>query len=220
MAEELLKIERTYSNPPRQNEQNAVRGLRGGVAVLVVASFENFLKISIEEHLSKLTIYPLIPFSNLPDPMKVSSTYKTLELAMKGNPFEESTKLDRLTEIEAACKKVIVGIIDPTAFTFTGGNPIAKNIKSMLKDIDIKDIFNRIEPKFTLKWRRPISHTFLIDKLNEIVSRRHIVAHTASALSITRNQLKESIRFLKILAELIDNELKNKINQILSLRTP
>ena len=221
MAQELLTIERNYRNPPRLHEQNAVRGLRGAVAVLVVAAFENLLKSSIEEYLSKLTMHPHIPFSNLPDRMKVCSTFKTLEFAMKSNSFKGSTKkIDRLTEVEAACRKVVSGILNPVAFTFTGGNPTATNVNSMLKDLHISDIFEYIKPKFTKKWGKPIAHTFLPDKLNEIVSRRHVVAHTASGLNITRNQLKESIRFLRILGQLIDHEIKNKTTQILSSNIP
>jgi hypothetical protein len=65
--------------------------------------------------------------------------------------------------------------------------------------------------RFEVKWRKPVAHTFIADKLDEIVNRRHVVAHTAYALAITRGQLKESIRFLKVLAELLDAAIKRQI---------
>jgi hypothetical protein len=215
IAEELLKIENQYHNPPKRDEQKPVRGLRGAVAILVVASFEQFLKSCIEEQLAKLTIHPPIPIDKLPDNMKVCHTYKTLEVAMKGPAFQEALpRKDRLVDIETACRKVMSKVVNPAAFTATGGNPGAKTVKSMLKDLGVDNIIDLIEAKFVRRWTKPVAHTFISDKWDEIVNRRHIVAHTANALSITRNQLKESIKFAKIFAELIDNEIRNKINEI------
>jgi len=218
-----MKIEKNnYKNPPRLAEQKPVQGLRGAVAILVVACFENYLKDSIEEYLSQLTIHPLILITHLPDRMKKCNIYKTLERAMKGPLFEDPPpKVNRLNDIEIACKKVALGLINPSAFNFTGGNPNANCVKLMMKEMDIDDIFGRIKNRFEIKWKKPVAVIFIADKLNEIVNRRHIVAHTANALNITRAQLNESIRFFKILTELIDNEMKRKINQILhNARTP
>ena len=129
MAEELLKIERNYNNPPRLSEQKPVRGLRGAVAVLIVASFEQFLKQSIEEHLSKLTIHPAVHFSVLPDRMIVCHVYNTLDRAMKGPLFEEPPpRRARINDIDLACRKIVSGIVNPEAFIVTGGNPIAAKL--------------------------------------------------------------------------------------------
>ncbi len=217
MAEELLKIEKNnYNNPPRVTELKPVCGLRGGVAVLVVAAFENFLKDCIEEYLSKLTTHPPVLSAFLPDKMRICNTYNTLERAMKGPLFgDRPVKKDRLIDIEMACKKIFSGIINPAAFNETGGNPNVNCVKLMMKDMDIDDIFGRIKNKFEIKWKKPVAHTFIEDKLNEIVNRRHLVAHTANALNITRGQLNESIKCLKILAEIIEIEVKNKTTQLL-----
>jgi hypothetical protein len=222
MAEELLNIERNYNNPPRLSEQKTVRGLRGAVAVLIVASFEQFLKGMIEEQLSKLVAHPPITIDSIPDEMRVCHVFKTLDLAMKGPPFQDPPpKKDRIPDIRAASTKILSGIINPTAFTATGGNPSSKTIKLMFKELAMSNIFGVIETRFVQKWRKPIAHTFIVDKWDEIVNRRHIVAHTANALNITRNQLRESIRFSKILAELLDRELNGKVEQIIrGVRTP
>lgn len=217
IAEELLDVDKkNYHNPPRLNQQKAVQGLRGGAAVLMVAAFEYFLRQSVEESLSDLTIQPVkIAFEKLPEKMRINSVFNTLEQALKGPAFEEPTlRIDRLVHIERACKLVLSGTINPLAFTNTGSNPNSKSIKLMFSDLGVKDIFGLIKPKFERKWGKPVAQTFISDKLDEIVNRRHIVAHTANALSISRSDLKESIRFLKILAALLDGEISIHIREI------
>lgn len=212
IAQELQKIESSYSNPPKAHEQKAVQGLRGGVAVLVVASFERFLKECIEEYLTTLTTHPGVDINNLPDPVRVNSTFNTLERAMKGPPFQQPPpKKDRLPDVEAACRRVISNIINPEAFSSVGSNPSSKKVGEMMSSLAIQDVFTLLQNKFERKWRKPVAHTFIRDKLDEIVNRRHRVAHTAQALEITRGQLKESVRFLKILAELLDDEVRRHV---------
>jgi RiboL-PSP-HEPN len=212
IAEELRKIEQSYANPPRRNELKAVRGLRGAVAVLVVASFEQFLKDAIEEHLTKLVTPPTVALNTLPDAAKVCSIFNTLERSMKGPPFQKPPpKKDRLADIDAACRRVLSNVINPGAFSATGGNPNSERVKELLKQLDLTDVFGSIKVRFETKWRKPVAHSFIADKLDEIVNRRHVVAHTAYALAITRGQLKESIRFLKILAELLDTTIQRQI---------
>ncbi len=215
IAEELLRIEKGYSNPPKPHEQKAVQGLRGSVAILVVASFERFLKDAIEEHLTALTIHPSVDLTRLPNSMRVCSTFNTLDRAMKGPPFQQAPpKKDRLPDVETACRKVMSNVINPAAFSSTGGNPNSKTVRELMKNLDLSNVFTLIQIKFVRKWRSPVAHTFIEDKLNEIVSRRHVVAHTATVLGIGRSQLKESIRFLRILAGLLDDEMRKKVDAL------
>ena len=119
-----------------------------------------------------------------------------------------------LVHIDAACRRVASDIINPTAFTVTGGNPSSDLVKGLMKDLDIPDFFRSVHSKFIKRWRKSEAYTFISDKLDEIVNRRHVVAHTATALNIARNQLNESVRFLKILASVIDSELTVRIAEI------
>ena len=215
VASELQRIERTnYRNPPRNHEELAVQGLRGGMAVLVVAGFERFLKNAIEEYLSELCNPPHpIDFRRLPDALRIHNTFATLEMALRGGAFgQPPPKLARLAVIERASQIVVADQVNPDAFTITGGNPSSKTVAAMLKTLGVDDFYNNIRNKFTRKWRQPIANTFIQDKLDEIVNRRHVVAHTADALNISRGQLRESCRFLRILAEIIDNELRVATN--------
>ncbi len=221
MAEELLKIESSYSNPPRVHEVKAVRGLRAAGAVLVVAAFENFLREDMEEHLSELSnLHLKLQFHKLPDKIRVSSVFNSLDRAMRGPAYQEAPpKVDRIADIEKVCKKIIAETIDPRVFSDTGGNPNPKNIKAMFSNIALDNIFVRVRPKFDRKWPKPEAHTFVEDKLSEIVNRRHVVAHTADALKITRSSLKESIKFLTVLAFVLDTELRDHVKMLIKICT-
>jgi hypothetical protein len=216
IAQELLKIDKTYySDPPKTHEQKPVQGLRGAASVFVVAAFERYLRNAIEEYLSKLTTIPSTMYHLLPDDIRINSAFRTLDYAMKGSPNKPSkTKKERLPDIKGACQKVLDDVVNPTAFNNTGGNPSSVTLKNLLKDIDVNDIYGTIRSGFISKWGDPIAQTFIPDKLDEIVQRRHYVAHTANALNISRSQLKESIRFIQILSELIDRILKKKIQEL------
>jgi len=216
LAEELMKLERNYSNPPKQNEMLAVLGLRGGASVLMVAGFEYFIRQTIEYHLSEVS--PLkISFEHLPDKMKIQNTFMSLEYAMKGKPFQPSkNKIDRLNDIDITCRRILSGTVDPEVFSNTGGNPSSKTVREMFKNLGMNDIFTSIKSNFCSKWGKPIASTYIEDKLDEIVNRRHIVAHTADALNIGRSDLRESLKFLRILAELIDKEIHKFVLAIIN----
>jgi hypothetical protein len=221
MAEELLRIEKDlYPNPLRQGAQKAIQGLRGGAVVLTVAAFENFLRTAFEEYLSLLSknshLGSNIAFEKLPEKMRVSCVYFTLEQAMKGPPFQEAPpKVQRLTDIHKACRMLISEILDPRVFSNTGSNPNSKTVTLMFSNLGIQKVFDLIKIRFEQQWNKPIADGSIADTLDEIVRRRHVVAHTADALNITRAELKESIRFLKIVAKLLDAELKKCVDDIL-----
>ena len=218
IAEELLRIEReNYSDPPKEDEQQAVEGLRGGAAVLMVAGFESFLRQSIEEHLTKLTEDTAsVPFDNLPSKMQIHSVFTTLEYATKGFPYEESRrKIDRLPDIEEACKIVLSKSLNPRAFSHTRSNPNSNTVKEIFKTLEVSDVFGRIRTSFEKSWGQTEADTFLADKLDEIVNRRHVVAHTANALNITRVDLDQAVRFLRNLTVELDRHIEDHINSIL-----
>src|SRR5262249_32265211 len=113
IAKELVELEKAYSNPPKKADEAKVAGLRGGAAVIMVASFEAFLKATIVEHLSELTVHsPPVPFASLPEKMRVNSVFYCLEAALKGPRFRKTNKVDRLPGIKTACSKIMADIID------------------------------------------------------------------------------------------------------------
>jgi len=193
-----------------------VQGLRGGVSVLVVASFERYLRDAIDENLTVLSNDATLRLlSKMPDKVRVKSIFTTIERALTGPQFVKAKrKIERIPDINRACAQVLTDKINPEAFNDTGSNPSSSTVKGLMKDMDIPDFFPKIKAIFERKWRTPVASTFIPDKLDEIVNRRHRVAHAADALNITRNQLRESVRFLKILSEIIDKELKTKMRQL------
>jgi hypothetical protein len=216
LAEALLDLEKQYSDPPDIGDQQTVEGLRGGAVVLMVAAFENFLKTAIVEHLTKLTTPTKVPFSKLPEQMLAKVVFSTLEHAMKGPPSRD--RFLRVPDIEQACRDVISQTINPLHFNNTRSNPDPDTVKTIFAEIGKKDVFKHIRSDFEREWSnpvlKPVHPTFIDDKLDEIVNRRHVVAHTASALNITRSDLEESISFLKVLARVLDLHLEKHVEGI------
>lgn len=218
LSQELMNLEKDqFHNPPRQKENIAVMGLRGGAAVLMVASFEFFVRQLFSEYMSNLnTTPPTIDFKKLPDKLRVKNVYQSLERAMVGPLFEEKPdKKDRIDNIMIACGMLIANQINPDAFSETGSNPNSSTVKEKFKDIGITDIFKEIKHSFEKKFGQPVADIFIASKLDEIVRNRHVVAHTADALNLTRKQLNESIKFLLILADLFDKKIREHVKLLL-----
>ena len=217
LATALKRLERDrYPKNPKLAVQPFVKGLRGGAAVLMVAAFEFFLRRLFEESISKLNTIPVsIDFHKLPDQLKVTTVFNGLNKALKGPLYDEKPpKVDRINDIMAACKLLINDQIDPITFSETGSNPNGNRVKEKFKEVGLNDIFKKIKPSFEVKWKSPVAHDFIKSKLDEIVRTRHVVAHTADTLNISRKSQNESFRFLKILAELLEKELQKHIKDI------
>ena len=209
----LLDLERNnFQDPPPTAEQPAVEGLRGGAAVLMVASFELFLRSDMGERLAPLVSGPARkPLSAMSERIRISSTFNSLEIAIKAPPRERKDRLLRLANI---CRTISSDSICPTAFAEFRGSPDSERLKEVFGDLGVTDLFQKIRPRFDSQWGKPESTNFLSEKLDEIVNRRHVVAHTASALNITRGALAESMRFLDVIAEALDAELEIQVNSI------
>jgi hypothetical protein len=219
MAEELMKLEiKNYKNPPRYSEQKAVEGLRGGAIVLMVAAWESFVKQLIEEELAPFATHPpRVRLCDLPKEMQIHSVFHSLEIATKGPRFKKigENKFDRLPDVDRAVKNIVLGMIDPIAFSDIGSNPKPEVVKNMFSNIGIHNIFALIKVDFEKEWRHPASEQFIVTKLEGILNRRHAVAHKADTLNISRKDLKDEIRFMKVLATVVDKKVKFKIKEII-----
>ncbi len=218
LASSLKRLERDkYPPMPKANQQPFVKGLRGGAAVLMVAAFEYFIKKLFEENISKLnSIPPLIDLSKLPDEMQVKAVYHGLKRAMDGPQFvSRPPKVQRINDIIGASKLIINDHIDPGTFSETGSNPNSSKVKEKFKEVGIPDIFRLIKTDFETKWGQVVINDFIHAKLDEIVRTRHVVAHTTDTLNISRKSQNESLKFLKILAELLEKKLERQIKQLL-----
>ncbi len=217
MPLELMRQERQHiPDPPPPSQQNIVRGLRGGAAVLMVAAFEAFLDDMAVERIGEVQTYtPPIVFNKLPIALQEQNVFETLERALKGPKYQPAgTRASRIPAIRTASTWVSTDQLNPIAFGDTSGNPGKKAVPDLFKCFGFTDLFNTIRPRFENKWKAPVMPDFLGDKLDEIVQRRHRVAHRADALTISRTDLRESERFLRILAEVLDIELGYHIRAI------
>ncbi|KJS04688.1 MAG: hypothetical protein VR77_10705 [Flavobacteriales bacterium BRH_c54] len=217
LAISLRKIETDKYARNRQVDQPFKMGLRGGSAVLMVASFELYLRRLFEENIARLnTSPPSIDLIKLPENLKIKIVFDGLNTPMKAPKYGPTTqKVDRIDSVLTACKHLIGEHINPSTFSETNSNPNSDTVKTKFKEVGIANIFVVIKTDFETKWGSVVAATFIEDKLNEIVNVRHVVAHTADTLNITKASQKEAIKFLKILSELLDKELDKHIKHLL-----
>lgn len=209
-AKALISIDtREFHDPPKPSERETVRGLRGGAAVLMVAGFEAYLDDVLQEFIEHTRIYtPQVAFDLLPDNLRVQNVFGALETALYGMPHTPAgTKASRLPNIHSISNLIANRQLYPDAFGGTAGNPGKEAIKEVLKSVGLSDVFRLMKPRFEKKWGSPVHDTFMGEKLDEIVRRRHLVAHRADALSISRQDLREGVRFLRAISETIDIQL-------------
>ena len=210
-AGHLLSLERaTYKDPPPLDARHAVDGLRSGASILMVAAFEAYLRDRLAEFVSDIGAagYP-IDFAKLPTEIQVANTFNALQSALRGTRHGPAPpKPDRLPGIKLASWHVHSNLLVPGAFGDTRSNPGKENLKAIFKEAAIPDVFTQVQPRFTKRWKQPVAHTFIADTLEGVVNRRHLAAHGGVGLSFSRKDLRDSLRFLTILAEVFDIELR------------
>lgn len=214
----LISMEGRYSDPPNSRSVFAVRGLRGGATVFLVGAFEQYMRSVFEEEFTSLRTRG-IGLHQLPLSLREAAIFDGLGAALKGmHPKPGARRSERIPDILRVCGLLAAGHLDPKALGEPGGNPNAAKVTEVFKKVGLADIFGRTRPAFDGKWGRPEAETFTRDKLDEIVNWRHIVAHTADALRISRGQLREWPTFMGIFAEVLDAELGIYVRGLPALR--
>ncbi|MDQ6750399.1 MAG: HEPN domain-containing protein [Actinomycetota bacterium] len=221
-AERLSRIEKRYKDPPHSETAPTVEALRGGFCVLVVGSFERFLSEAFTEHLASLVgTHPPLSYPDLPDKLRLTSVFESLQFAMTGPRHgRPKGRGARFPEVVAAARRVVAENIDPAALGQTKGNPDSETVTSMFGGLGIKTPFDQVRQAFDARWNKPEAATFLSDKLDEIVNARHVVAHTASALMISRVDLADWPAFLRTLAAVLDERLDLYVSNVLVRKSP
>ena len=216
LAIELIRLD-NYNEPLLLKDRNLVLGLRGGAAILLVASFESFLNSLPQTHMDNLiNDYLTIDFSKLHQKMQIANVFNSLVRVMKIKFGAATKKIDRIIDIKSACRIILKDQINSDAFTLGGKNPRDYAISHCFNIIEKRRIFKKITIEFQKKWGIKVPTQFIKDKLNEIVDRRNLVAHKSIASRIIKKDLIESIKFLKIMAKLLDYVYKNQIHKIYS----
>jgi hypothetical protein len=223
VAERLAQIESRYRDPPHAGTAPTVEALRGGFCVLIVGGFERFLSEAFDEHLGLLVgTPPPVAFQDLPEKLRLSSVFESLDFAMTGprRGAQKKGRAARFPDVASAARRIVLENIDPTALSQTKGNPNGATVRAMFSALGTGDPFTETRPAFNASWPKPESSTFVSDKLEEIVNARHVVAHTASALTITRSDLADWPAFLRVLATVLDQRVDRYVTNVLALVSP
>ena len=88
-------------------------------------------------------------------------------------------------------------------------------VRELLKPLGVDDVFGDRHVQFVAKWGTPVPQTFMTDKLDEIVDRRHGIAHTGRAEGVARSALAETTRFLGTLGELVEETVSTVMTDLL-----
>ncbi|SEM14698.1 HEPN domain-containing protein [Streptacidiphilus jiangxiensis] len=210
----LISLESVYLDPPEDREIATVSALRGACTVLTVAAFEKFLRDLFEEELDRIRAAG-VPAALLPQKLRVEASFASMELAIKGDYSSKGMEREqRLEGVIAAAKLLSKGSFEPRALAATNSNPDAACVKRMFKTVGISEVFKKASPEFTKLWGRPEIEGFEEQKLDALVNSRHQVAHTASALHISRPELTYNVRFIEVLAKTLFDILNGYVTDI------
>jgi hypothetical protein len=216
IAETLMKKELHFSDPPIPRHLKEMQGLRGGATVLMVAAFENYLKEVIEERMDDLVHHRKFNPKKLPDELVFHNYNQMLIQSRDASSLGNLSFADKIAIFHQVAQGIINGIINSQFFSeLAKSNPNSKKVRKLFKSLGIQDIFLIIKPQFDIRWGIATSNTFIPDTLDSILDRRHKVAHTAKVMNVSRLDLQDSARFLRILADLCDEELYRHIRSIL-----
>lgn len=218
IAESLLRKEKRFNDPPHPRSKKIVYGLRGGASILMVAAFENYLQNAVNEYLDETTHQPLkFDSQSLPPELTLRNSREIIKGITKQIDKSNDNASTRVQLLDNALNTVLSRKLNPGYFAqICWGNPSPDKVKELFKSLGIGNVFDQIKPKFEKKWGKSITNTFIPDTLESTVKRRHLVAHEVSIGGITRHDLEESLRFIKILTVVCDSELNQLIKNILT----
>lgn len=207
-ARHLRRIEvATYRDPPPLKDQPALEALRGGATVLMVASFERYLKEALEEFVDLIAREALVTkHAKLSDAFVEYNDFNFFNWLIRESRFprkEKARELKRVAQLVAADQFV------PEAFSRTRANPGPVTVGDLFRDFGVKDPMRSIESNFPRHYTKPFPAGFVEQTLGSIVSKRNEVAHGGFALSLSRSDLREWVEFLSALGRAADNTLRD-----------
>jgi hypothetical protein len=208
LPQALLDLEATFSDPPPPDKRQLAEALRYGAIVLMVACFENYFKVVVEEQIDRLNADSHLLLEKLPEAMRL----RNLE-----GLFEAAKKLKKASREQAylqGVEKIHKNKLDAEAFSILAqSNPNSDKIADLCRALGINSIFEKLVTHF--RDQDIMTGALLAEKLDEIINKRHTVAHTGKALNLSREDLKKHLGFLKKFAEAYDQCLDKHIQDIL-----
>ncbi|MDV6374524.1 MAE_28990/MAE_18760 family HEPN-like nuclease [Deinococcus arenicola] len=214
----LISLESAYIDPPAPSDNDKVIALRGASLVLMVATFEDFLKQRMKEAIKYIDSYTsdhrYYEFDNLPDRLIINHFYLTVQYASTGSGYDGKKKAERIKDIKSAAIDIAANRLDAEAFAVTRGNPNPETLKELLKNIGISEVFDTLAPIYEIISNSKIAQTFIHDKLESLIKLRNKVAHTGKTTGIARKDVNDFRDFIYFLSLAIDEVLKNHCESV------
>lgn len=191
-------------------------GLVGAATVFIVGGFERFIKEAVREDIETYVNTPdSVVFDKLPDVVRKTSVVEGARLAATAPPYvfadEYGSRYDFVLDVsESACS----GVVRYEPFVLTGLSPGSDYVKAVFKRLGVTGVFPNAKAQFEAKWGSPVVDGFINAKLTEIVLNRHRAAHGLPLSSVTLEDLKEHLKFMRVLAELIDISLRTRAREL------
>jgi RiboL-PSP-HEPN len=207
-ARRLHRIEiARYRDPPPLADQVAVEALRGGATVLMVASFERYLKEALEEFVDLIAKRALVTsHAKLAPDFVEYNDFNFFNWLIRESRLPRKEKAD---ELKRVAQLVAVDGFVPEAFCRTRANPGPSTVRDLFREFGVRDPLHSIESNFPRHYGRPFPVGFVGQTLTSIVSIRNEVAHGGFSLSISRSDLRAWIGFLSALGRAADNTLRD-----------
>ncbi|MBI4307051.1 MAG: hypothetical protein HY678_12095 [Chloroflexi bacterium] len=215
IARALLDLETsTFPDPPKPHDLAAVLGLRGGAAVLMVGAYERFLTECVQEQVRRIAErQPPAAFARLPHQLQISTIWGTLRAAMGEGAKKD---VDRIPAIKVASAKVLKDTVSAEVFGVLNGLTGTAAMKKVADEIGLSYPFSNrtFKESFWSLWGKEEANTFIENKVDEIVRRRHVVAHRADALHVSRKDIADGIEFMDKLVTAINGTLVHHFDRL------
>jgi hypothetical protein len=196
-----------FKDPPPLQDQIAVEGLRGGAVVLMVASFERYLKDALEEYVDVIAQRARVTSHGRLSPDFVElNDFNYISWIVR---YSRLSRSQQIQELRRVAKLISTESFVPEAFSQTRANPGPNTVKLLFREFGIFNAFQIIEQNFGHHFQNPFSAGFVEQTLSAIVNIRNQVAHGGFSLSIARADLRGWLNFFNALGRATDNSLRN-----------
>jgi hypothetical protein len=196
-----------FSDPPPPQDRVAVEGLRGGAVVLMVASFERYLREALEEFVDLIAKRALLTSrAGLSADFAEFNDFNYFNWLIR---YSRMSRSQQRQELKRVAQLVSTNNFVPEAFSQTRANPGPTTVKQLFREFGISNAFQTIEQHFERHFRKPFPPGFVEQTLSGIVSIRNQVAHGGFSLSIGRDDLRGWVSFLNAFGKAADNTLRN-----------
>lgn len=186
----LIDLESKYADPPSDEDAKAVYALRGASIVLLVSTFEEFLRIRTQEAVKNLNSHlhdhREYDFDKLPKRLLINHYHLTLKYAIEGSRHDGLKPEDRIPAIQSASGDIVANRLDPVAFSQTHSNPNSATLKGLLYNVGIDDSMRELKPYYESAAGKVVADRFIEDNSDALISLRNVASHAINSMRVSR----------------------------------